>query len=91
MIAAATAREQALQKKLDEVSAEASRKESAQSARILDLETQLSAATADLERQVGCYVPSNAVALCTCSSNFAFCRDQLCSLLMKRPRLSWRI
>ena len=52
-IAAASVREQALQKKLDEVSAEAMQKESSQSARILDLETRLSATTADLERQVG--------------------------------------
>ena len=52
-IAAASVREQALQKKLDEVSAEAMKKESSQSARILDLETRLSETTADLERQVG--------------------------------------
>ena len=57
-------REQALQKKLDEVSAEASTKESAQSARILDLETKLSAATADLERHVCSYMLSNILALC---------------------------
>jgi hypothetical protein len=73
-IASATVREQALQKKLDEVSSEALRKESAQSARILDLETQLSVTTADLERQVGS---------CTCYvlSNFMF-RHQLAGLLL---------
>lgn len=64
-IASATVREQALQKKLDEVSSEAFRKESAQSARILDLETQLRVTAADLERQVGS---------CTCRvlSHFMF-------------------
>jgi hypothetical protein len=51
-LAASSKREQALQTKLTAACAEAGRKEASQTAEILDLETRLRAATADLDRQV---------------------------------------